>query len=139
MHGVSTASELAVSSGEAGSARSGETDTTNADVTAVASPAGEARPLGSAKQSTTTESDIEVSSGGAGPPRIAKFSVAAKSELAHSSGGAWPSWSRAHGATSADVAAAVKSAGKARLPGEAKYRAAIKLEIAVYSGEFPTS
>ena len=139
MHGVSTASELAVFSGGAGSARYREKDTTNADVTAVGRPAGGARPLGSEKHSTTTESDIGVSSGGAGPPRIAKFSVAAKSELAESSGGAGPSWSRAHGATSADVAAAVKSDGETRPPGEAKYRAATKFEIAEYSGEFPTS
>ena len=43
-HGVSTAFELAVSSGE-GSAQPGGKDTTNADVTAVARPAGEARPF----------------------------------------------------------------------------------------------
>ena len=52
-----------MSSGEAGSARHGEKDTTNADVTAVARPAGEARPLGS----TPTASDIAVSSGEARP------------------------------------------------------------------------
>ena len=47
MHGVSTASDLAVSSGIAGSARPEERDTTNADVTARS--AGKAQPLGIAK------------------------------------------------------------------------------------------
>ena len=60
-------SVLAVSSGEAGSARPGEKDTTNASVKAVARPAGGARPLGIAKHSTTTESDVGVSSGESWP------------------------------------------------------------------------
>ena len=46
---ASTASKLAVFSGEARSARPGEKDTTNAQVAAVARPAGEVRPLGTAK------------------------------------------------------------------------------------------
>ena len=95
MHGVSTASELAVSSGEAGSARPGEKDTTNADVTAVARPAGEARPPGIAKQSATTKPELAESSGEAGSP-----------------------WSRAGDTTNTDftAAAAVKSVGEARPP-----------------------
>ena len=67
---------LAISSGEAGSVRLGE------NVTAVARPAGGARHIGIAKQSAKIESNVAVSSGEAGP-----------------------SWSRAKGTTSADVAA----------------------------------
>ena len=63
---VSSASELAVSSGEAGSARPGEEDTTSADVTAVARPAGEAQPLGIAKQSATTKPEPAETSGEVG-------------------------------------------------------------------------
>ena len=81
---------------------------------------------------------MSVGDGEARPPCIAKYLVTATSELAESSGGAGPSWSRAHGATIADVTAAVKSAAKAPPPGEVKYRAATKFEITECSGEFPT-
>ena len=59
-HGVSTASELAVSSGKAGSARPREKDRPSAADTAAAMSADEARPPGIEKQSATTESDIAV-------------------------------------------------------------------------------
>ena len=93
---VSTASELAVSSGEAGPSWLRAKRTPSADVIAGAMLAGEARPPGIEKQGGTTDSDIAVSSGETGP-----------------------SWSRANGDRAA-ATAAVKSAGKARPPGIAK-------------------
>ena len=75
-------------------------------------PAGEACPRGIAKQSTTTESDIVVSSGEAGP-----------------------SWPRANDMNSAAATVAVKSAGEFRPPGIAKHSATTKPELAESSGE----
>ena len=70
-HGISlystaTESDVAVSSGKAGSARPGAQSTPSAFDAAVEMPADEARP-GVAKQTATTESVITVSSGEAGP------------------------------------------------------------------------
>ena len=99
-------SELAETPVEDGSSCSGTHGTASAADTAVAKPAGEARP-----------------------PVIAESCACAtrKSELAVSSfeesGGAGPSGSRAHGTTSAEVTAVVKSAGEAWPPGFAKYSA----------------
>ena len=130
-YSVSTSSELAVASGEAGSARPGEVDTTNADVTAVARPAGEAQPLGIAKQSTTTEFGVAVSSGEAGPslPRAKSTPSADVTAVTMLAGEARPpgfeaglSWSSTSGTTStAEMAADAKSVVEARPFGIAKY------------------
>ena len=78
--------------------RPGEKDTTDTDVTADVVPACEVRPLGIAKQSATTKSDIAVCSGEDGPsqskwyeqcrtsagearpPRFVKYSFTSESE-----------------------------------------------------------
>ena len=82
----------------------------------VAKTIGEARPLGIAKNSTTTEAP----SGEAVPswPEADGTtsaddteSAVTERELAKSSGGVGPSWSRANGRNSAAAVADVKSAG----------------------------
>ena len=133
-HGVSTASDLAVSSGIAGSARPGERDTTNADVTAVARSAGKAQPLGIAKCSLLGSFGLLESKSMV--PRQnpilqcrlklglveSSNSAATKPELAESSGEAASPWSTAGGTTNAAAVAAVtNSADEARPPGFAKH------------------
>ena len=90
-HSVTTASAFAVSSGEAGSARPGKKDTTNAGVTAVARLAGVARPLEIPK----TESDVAVSSGEAGLswPRVERTPSASITAVAVPAGRS-SSWNR---------------------------------------------
>ena len=85
---------------------SGANDTTNAAVTAVEKPVGEARPLGIAKHSAPTESELAMSSG--------EDSSSDEDE-------AESSWSRASCTTSTAATAAVaKSVGEVRPPRIAK-------------------
>ena len=93
--------ELAESSGEAGSSGLGANDTTNAAVTAVAKPVGEARPPGFVKYSAASESEL------------AKFFLKL--------GPLGSSWTRANGMNSALATAVVMSVGEARPPGFVKY------------------
>ena len=86
-------------------------DTTSADVTADAMPAGKARPPGIAKHSATT-----------------------KPELALFYGEAGLSLSRASGTTSADVSAVAKDAGEARPPGIKMRSASTESEVAESTG-----
>ena len=140
VHGVSTAFELAVSSGEAGSARPGFKDTTNADVTAVSRPAGVARPLlgshrtvprqnlklkgllvklgllGPGADDTTSAdgSTVAKAFGAAQPPGTAVHGVSTAFELAVSSGEAGSARPRGKDTTNADVTAVSRPAGEAR-------------------------
>ena len=136
-----------------------ERGTTNADVTAGARPAGEARPLGIAKHSTTTESDIAVHFGEVGPSwpiekstpsavvtavvnsadaGFAKHSDTTQPEVAETSGEgeAGSSWSRTTCTTSATATTATKSVGdgEARPPGIAKSLVTAKSDLAESSG-----
>ena len=101
----------------------GERDTTNAAVTAVEKRVGEDRPPGIAKQNSSTESELAVSSGEARHPDIARHSARTESELTGSSGGAGPPWSRADGMTSGAATAVAKSADEAWPPGIAMHSA----------------
>ena len=124
-------------------------DATNADGTAVARPAGEVRPRGIAKHSTTTEvpsgeagpfwpraydmnsaaATASVKSAGeARPPGFAKQCATTEPELAEGSDEAGPSWSRATD-NSAAATAAAKSVGKARPPRIAKQSATTEPEL----------
>ena len=82
-------SEIAASSGDAGSSWPGERDTTSADVTALAKSVVEARPPGIALHSATTVAAAVAKYGGlgeAGPLEAAKCRAATESELAESFG-----------------------------------------------------
>ena len=144
-HSASTPSELAVSSGRAGSSRPREEDTISADVTAAAQSAAEARPPGIAKHNALTKSELAKLFGDHGsswsrtngtanaaastaaksvvenrPPRFAKYSATSESEPAKSSDEAGFSWTRAYG-TTADTDAVAKSVGEARSPSFVKH------------------
>ena len=71
-HSASAKSELAVSSGEAGSPWPGEEDTTDADFTEAAKSAAGARPHGIVKHSAPTASELAVSTDAAGSARPGK-------------------------------------------------------------------
>ena len=85
------------------------------------------RAYGATSADTTTG---ELSADEARPPGINKHSVSTESDLAGSSGEAGPSWSGAHGTTSADVAATAvaKCADEVQPSVLAKYSATSKFE-----------
>ena len=121
--------ELAVSSGEA--------NTTSAEVTAVAKPAGEARPPGIAKHSASTEPELAACSGEAGHSRSRETGTTSADETtgANPVGEARPPVLAKCRATT--TSASAQSVGVPRPPEIAKHTATTKSELAVMDDARP--
>ena len=160
-HSALTESELVVPPCEDGSSWSRTSGTTSVDVSAVAKPVSEVRPLGFVKYSGSAESDVAVSycedgppwsrtSGNASadvttvvkpvdkarPPGIVKYSASTESQFAKSSDEAGSSRIKAHGTNSAATTAVVKSSDEARPRGFAKYHVTSESESESEPAEF---
>ena len=106
-HSTTTESEIALSSGVAGSSGPREEDTTSASNTTVAKAVGNDRLPETAKRSVSTASEFAVSSGEVGPLRL-----------------------KANGRNSAGITTVAMPAGEARPPEIAKRSATTKSELA---------